>query len=535
MASAHAISHPQVLRYLANPWLWMLVSLWASGCAWVWGQLDTSELPPARILLVTFAVLAAAAAVTLQLNSRQEALPERLSASLRRAFLLLIAVVHAGVVLGVCGLLLLTGRSEMELPWSFTTIAAVAVLFIPVAGAVAAFSYLASTGRPFTRGQETASLLVLGAWSAIFGGWGLYDQASLEGDWDTMRTFLGGLTLFALVGAVLALLPRGWRRLCVSMLILLHFGGMVTSALRPSPTPWLVTQVWTRFYRPYLNFLYLNNAYQFYAPDPGPSHFMWFRLEYKDGKNVYSHWEKFPRLTKTGWPDYPMGLQYQRRLAMTDLLFHADPTSPPWTLPDKEGTVQINPVYAWRMVYSEQKWTPALGGPMDLRENAEKLYVPFHPNVHPFQAQYHRPTFNARKLLESAARHLATKPHPEHPEAKFDHVRIYAVVHNWPTPDFVYWRNAHAWTLYQAYYVGKYDEEGNLLDEPKFDPKGNLRSGDPLLYWLLPIMPKEPVSNAGEMKNHTLYAYVFRHAGDQKWVMYPGTDFWQEEEKTGPK
>src|SRR5262249_51727018 len=33
---------------------------------------------------------------------------------------------------------------------------------------------------------------------------------------------------------------------------------------RPSPSPWLSTQIWTRIYRPYLEFLYLNNAYHFY-------------------------------------------------------------------------------------------------------------------------------------------------------------------------------------------------------------------------------------------------------------------------------
>ena len=38
-----------------------------------------------------------------------------------------------------------------------------------------------------------------------------------------------------------------------------------------------------RVYRPYLNLLYMTNAYHFYSPDPGTSSVMWFAVYYDDG------------------------------------------------------------------------------------------------------------------------------------------------------------------------------------------------------------------------------------------------------------
>ena len=61
-------------------------------------------------------------------------------------------------------------------------------------------------------------------------------------------------------------------------------------------------QIWTRIFRPYLEFMYLNNAYHFYAPDPSTSSYLWFRVIFTDdadGKE-YGRWYKVPQLDEKG-------------------------------------------------------------------------------------------------------------------------------------------------------------------------------------------------------------------------------------------
>ena len=56
------------------------------------------------------------------------------------------------------------------------------------------------------------------------------------------------------------------------------------SSRRRSATPsWLFSQIWTRVTRPYLQITHLNNAYHFYAPEPGPVAIVWFRVRFADG------------------------------------------------------------------------------------------------------------------------------------------------------------------------------------------------------------------------------------------------------------
>src|SRR5205807_1558296 len=122
--------------------------------------------------------------------------------------------------------------------------------------------------RPITAQEESALLLFLAALCCFIAGWALYvpdDPLS----WDTMRMALRVFTVVALVASALVLASVRVRRWTISVLILLHFGGIASASLSPAPSPWLVGQLWTRVFRPYLEFMYLNNAYHFYAPDPG--------------------------------------------------------------------------------------------------------------------------------------------------------------------------------------------------------------------------------------------------------------------------
>ena len=47
--------------------------------------------------------------------------------------------------------------------------------------------------------------------------------------------------------------------------------GLANAITSPPATPWLTTQTWVRLFRPHLEFCYVNNAYQFYSPQPGPA------------------------------------------------------------------------------------------------------------------------------------------------------------------------------------------------------------------------------------------------------------------------
>jgi hypothetical protein len=53
-------------------------------------------------------------------------------------------------------------------------------------------------------------------------------------------------------------------------------------------------------FRPYLNLLYLNHGYSFFAPEPGPSYVMEFEVERKNGEKVTGRLpdlaEHWPRL-----------------------------------------------------------------------------------------------------------------------------------------------------------------------------------------------------------------------------------------------
>src|SRR5262249_16731598 len=117
--------------------------------------------------------------------------------------------------------------------------------------------------------------------------------------------------------AMILLLPVALRRLAVSLLILLHFSGILAATTNVPPPganpPWLTMQLWTRFFRPYLNFVYLNNAYHFYSPEPGPATLIFARIEYEDGS---SFWEKIPN-RKEHVKD-PLLIEYYRRLSLVE-------------------------------------------------------------------------------------------------------------------------------------------------------------------------------------------------------------------------
>ncbi len=141
---------------------------------------------------------------------------------------------------------------------------------------------------------------------------------SMDERWDSGRVFLGTLIGLALVGAGIVLLPRAGRRVVAVLLLLFHFGGIVTSVTAVPPrgesAPWVSMMLWTYVYRHYLTFAYLTNAYHFYSPDPGPPTLLWFHVEYADGK---ARWVKIPNRAES-----PTGLYHQRMLAACESAYN---------------------------------------------------------------------------------------------------------------------------------------------------------------------------------------------------------------------
>ena len=128
----------------------------------------------------------------------------------------------------------------------------------------------------------------------------------------------------ALAGVVLVLLPTPARMIVVGVLVLVHFGGMITAATTIDPpgasAPWVSQQAWL-WYRPYLQFMYLNNAYHFYSPEPGPPALVWFHIKYKDGQ---VKWVKIPHRD-----DDPVPIHHTRLLSITESTAMPSPVQQP--------------------------------------------------------------------------------------------------------------------------------------------------------------------------------------------------------------
>ena len=115
---------------------------------------------------------------------------------------------------------------------------------------------------------ETAAMVALVGLGALIGYLGM-DQ-----EWDSGHQSFAALFIACLLGGLLVLLPSIGLCIALSVMLLFHFGGMLTVATMVDPPnasgPWVSKQLWAYVDRPYLQFMYLANAYHFYSPDPGP-------------------------------------------------------------------------------------------------------------------------------------------------------------------------------------------------------------------------------------------------------------------------
>lgn len=271
-------------------------------------------------------------------------------------------------------------------------------------------------------------------------------------EWDSGRVLSGMGAIAAGIGAVLVALPVNYRKVAASVLMLIHFGGILTAVTSPLSPPWLTMTVGLLFYRPYLQSTYLTNAYHFYSPEPGPASQAWFCIRYKPDANgvVAVRWVKFPRR-----PDDmhdPLALSYYRRLSLT------------MRMEDKGAGIVTDEMKRARLAMAQGK-------------NG----IPIHPEYIPLETQYHLPADAVRDfVLPSYVRHVANHPANQHDDGvtPIDTIKVYLVQHEILTPHKMQMGlKPYDPITYKPFYFGEFEPDGDLANP-----------NDPLLYWLVPII-----------------------------------------------
>ncbi len=101
-------------------------------------------------------------------------------------------------------------------------------------------------------------------------------------------------------------------RVTISAAIGLHLLAVFAGPLSGPPPASALSEEIARPLRPYLNATYQNHGYRFFAPMPGPSHLLAYKLELPDGT---TREEVIPNL-KTQWPRQ----FYHRHFMLTEQL-----------------------------------------------------------------------------------------------------------------------------------------------------------------------------------------------------------------------
>ncbi len=103
-------------------------------------------------------------------------------------------------------------------------------------------------------------------------------------------------------------LPNRLLRYCINVWVVLHFTAIIAAAATIGPAAGYVLATWQLFH-PYVQFLFLNHGFNFYAPEPSSSMLMEFEAVRPDGSSVTG---RIP--DPTLWPR----LLYQRHLLLTE-------------------------------------------------------------------------------------------------------------------------------------------------------------------------------------------------------------------------
>jgi hypothetical protein len=164
-----------------------------------------------------------------------------------------------------------------------------------------------------------------------------------------------------------------WRqsiRILVSLLLIGHITAVFmppfafqTSPIRGLGSPLAETAM--SVLAPYIDAVYLNHGYAFFAPDPGPSHLLRARLEYTDGRP--------PRVVtlpdrQTHWPR----LMYHRHFMLSE---HLNASFAPPALPAEiaEDDAQVADWQFVRSMYEARR--AAIAAHLLHRYDAERVTI----------------------------------------------------------------------------------------------------------------------------------------------------------------
>jgi hypothetical protein len=320
---------------------------------------------------------------------------------------------------------------------------------------------------------------------------GMLARLGFHPAWDSGMLLAGLGSIAAGTAAVLMALPQRYRRVGVSVLVVLHFIGILTCVTGPPthgrPAPWLSQAASTYVYRPYLQSIYLVNAYHFYSPEPGPAGQIWFCIHYqrKDAKpgedpRGDGRWYMLPRRPKDMTD--PLALSYYRRLSLTQQL------------------ESYRPVPAMPQEILRRR---------DVRSYGEDG-IRWHPEI-PREGQYRPPAEQIQSfLLPSYVRHVAELPEVRHPDGlPIYSIKVYRVEHQILMPHQLKFAGFYDPQTFLPFFQGEYDAKGNQINPE-----------DPMLHWLVPIFwePKsadvQPWENPKDNPNKfKLHDGVLLHTG----------------------
>ncbi len=485
---------------LANPWLWLGAGVALVGWSLAWTLYFRPIAADGRVIVLAFGLLLASVGVWLRHRDRQTSFIREQMPAAAIPVRLFLGVAFAAAALGVTFLLILALAQRSESVLQVAPACLIWLTVTPVAASASLRCLRRKDGQPLVEvDEEIAAAFAVLAGCCFLGMIVLVRDPSDLGEWDSLRMFLRVGAFVSAYAAGLIVIQTGLRRLMLSLLFVLHFAGISSAALAAPPSSWIVNQAWMRVFRPYLEFMYLNNAYHFYAPDPGPSSFLWFRIIYTtdDGATDFGKWLKVPDMDSNGRINHPVALEYQRYLSMVEQIVQKDPLPGEFVFNEQKGEWQPNPLYLNRLNLSDPTAPVPIGKIVPKHPR-----IPLHPEILKTQ-QVNIPSDGPRRLLSSFARHIALR-YPTHTneqgeELKFKSVKIYRVIHSIP-PIIWFQRDLTPTdpTLYQPFYVGNFNKYGTRMND-----------GDPYLFWLLPILRVQANNPHSQIKD-----WCRVHAGD---------------------
>ncbi|MDY3553457.1 hypothetical protein R5W24_002559 [Gemmata sp. JC717] len=333
------------------------------------------------------------------------------------------------------------------------------------------------------------------AW-AVGGGAAALAVAGVPEHWDSFRLLFGVLAAVGLAGAATLAAPARYRLPVVSGWLLFHFTGIFFATTTPPSTPWLTEQMFIRVYNPYLQFIYMRNAYHFYSPEPGPASVLVFVLKTETGTDAQgrpqydTQWVVLPKR-----PDDvkdPLGLTYYRRLSITEQLARVTP-----------GLLSN--------VAERSEMLP--------RRQAVAHLIPMNPSEEPL-SQYRLPQPEvARYVLPSYASHVILEHAPPGLAGKTT-VKIYRVEHRtMNVEEFANPRHRpgstspYDPTTYRPYFLGEFGYVADT-EKPGAARIELLNPQEPLLYWLVPIVPRPGGVPPGDPHKRPFIDFMSIHALD---------------------